>query len=68
MASADRNPTEYRHRDRVAIKRALISVSDKTGLLELAGVVWAVRYGIPKLLRSSERERPHFDARSVSST
>jgi hypothetical protein len=27
------------------------------GLLELVGVVWAVRYGIPKMLRSSERER-----------
>jgi len=23
----------------------------------LAGVVWVVRYGVPKLLRSSERER-----------
>jgi phosphoribosylaminoimidazolecarboxamide formyltransferase/IMP cyclohydrolase len=30
------NPNDYRHRDRVEIKRALISVSDKTGLLELA--------------------------------
>ena len=29
-------PTDYRHRDRVEIKRALLSVSDKTGLLELA--------------------------------
>ena len=29
-------PTEYRHRDRVPVKRALISVSDKTGLIELA--------------------------------
>ena len=29
-------PADYRHRDRVAIKRALISVSDKTGLIELA--------------------------------
>lgn len=26
------------------------------GLLELAGVVWLVRYGVPRLLRSSERE------------
>jgi phosphoribosylaminoimidazolecarboxamide formyltransferase/IMP cyclohydrolase len=42
VASADRNPTEYRHRDRVAIKRALISVSDKTGLLELAAALAAV--------------------------
>ena len=29
-------PTDYRHRDRIEIKRALLSVSDKTGLLELA--------------------------------
>jgi phosphoribosylaminoimidazolecarboxamide formyltransferase/IMP cyclohydrolase len=30
---------DYQHRDRIAIKRALISVSDKTGLLELAKVL-----------------------------
>lgn len=36
MASSNYSPTDYRHRDRIAIKRALISVSDKTGLLELA--------------------------------
>ncbi len=29
-------PTDYRHRDRIEIRRALLSVSDKTGLLELA--------------------------------
>ena len=29
-------PNDYRHRDRVEIKRALLSVSDKTGLLDLA--------------------------------
>ena len=29
-------PADYRHFDRVDIKRALISVSDKTGLLDLA--------------------------------
>ncbi len=29
-------PADYRHFDRIEIKRALISVSDKTGLLELA--------------------------------
>jgi phosphoribosylaminoimidazolecarboxamide formyltransferase/IMP cyclohydrolase len=29
-------PNDYRHRDRIEIKRALLSVSDKTGLLELA--------------------------------
>ena len=28
--------SDYRHRDRVLIRRALISVSDKTGLIELA--------------------------------
>ena len=36
MASADRNPNDYRHRDRIPVRRALISVSDKTGLLDLA--------------------------------
>lgn len=36
MASANRNPNEYRHRDRIEIRRALISVSDKTSLLDLA--------------------------------
>ncbi|MFM6980608.1 MAG: bifunctional phosphoribosylaminoimidazolecarboxamide formyltransferase/IMP cyclohydrolase [Micrococcales bacterium] len=35
-ASNNYTPADYRHFDRVAIKRALISVSDKTGLLELA--------------------------------
>ena len=30
------SPSDYRYRDRIEIKRALISVSDKTGLLELA--------------------------------
>lgn len=35
MAS-NHNPNEYRHRDRIAVNRALLSVSDKTGLLELA--------------------------------
>ena len=37
MAAENPNqPSDYRHRDRIEIKRALLSVSDKTGLLELA--------------------------------
>ena len=40
-----------------AVLGALDSLPLVPGLLELTGVVWAVRYGIPKLLRSSERER-----------
>ncbi len=40
-AHNDHKPADYRHRDRVAIKRALLSVSDKTGLLELAQVLAA---------------------------
>lgn len=40
-----------------AVLGALDSLPLVPGLLELVGVVWAVRYGIPKLLRSSERER-----------
>lgn len=35
MASA-RNSNEYVHRDKVQVRRALISVSDKTGLIDLA--------------------------------
>lgn len=38
-ANNDHKPADYRHRDRVPIKRALLSVSDKTGLLELAKVL-----------------------------
>jgi len=30
------SPADYRHRDRIDVRRALISVSDKTGLLDLA--------------------------------
>lgn len=36
MAGPQRDPNQYMHRDRIAPKRALLSVSDKTGLLELA--------------------------------
>ncbi len=32
-------PADYRHRDRIQVRRALISVSDKTGLLDLAKVL-----------------------------
>ena len=35
-AHHDHQPADYRHRDRIQIKRALLSVSDKTGLLEFA--------------------------------
>ena len=35
-AHHDHQPADYRHRDRIEIRRALISVSDKTGLLEFA--------------------------------
>jgi len=38
-AQNEYTPADYRHRDRVAIKRALISVSDKTGLIELASAL-----------------------------
>ena len=40
-----------------AVLGALDSLPLVPGLLELAGVVWTVRFGVPKLLRSSERER-----------
>ena len=35
-AHNDHKPADYRHRDRVAIRRALLSVSDKTGIIDLA--------------------------------
>ena len=36
MSGATIDPSLYRERDRVAIRRALVAVSDKTGLVELA--------------------------------
>jgi phosphoribosylaminoimidazolecarboxamide formyltransferase/IMP cyclohydrolase len=41
MAGPSHDPTLYRDRDVVPIRRALVSVSDKTGLLELAGALAA---------------------------
>ena len=41
----------------VTLLAALVGLPLVPGLLELAGVVWMVRYGVPKLLRSSEREQ-----------
>ncbi len=41
MAGPAIDPSLYRHRDIVPVKRALISVSDKNGLLELAGALAA---------------------------
>lgn len=39
-AHNDHSPADYRHRDRIQIRRALLSVSDKTGLLELAKALY----------------------------
>lgn len=36
MAVKSHDPSLYEHRDQIEVKRALISVSDKTGLLDLA--------------------------------
>ena len=41
MAGPRHDSSLYRDRDFVEVKRALLSVSDKTGLLELAGVLAA---------------------------
>jgi phosphoribosylaminoimidazolecarboxamide formyltransferase/IMP cyclohydrolase len=42
MAGHDsRNANDYRHRDRIQVRRALVSVSDKTGLEELARALGA---------------------------
>ncbi len=35
-AHNDHQPADYRHRDRIAVRRALLSVSDKTGIIDLA--------------------------------
>ncbi|MBA4248206.1 MAG: bifunctional phosphoribosylaminoimidazolecarboxamide formyltransferase/inosine monophosphate cyclohydrolase [Microbacterium sp.] len=39
MAGPAHDPALYRHRDAVPVRRALISVSDKSGLLELAAAL-----------------------------
>ena len=36
MAVQSQDPSLYEHRDQIEVRRALISVSDKSGLLELA--------------------------------
>lgn len=36
MAGASRSSSDYQHRDQIKPRRALVSVSDKTGLLDLA--------------------------------
>ncbi|MBC7518363.1 MAG: bifunctional phosphoribosylaminoimidazolecarboxamide formyltransferase/IMP cyclohydrolase [Microbacteriaceae bacterium] len=41
MSGPTHDPADYRERDVVAITRALVSVSDKTGLLELAAALAA---------------------------
>ena len=41
MSAPTHDPSEYRARDAIPITRALISVSDKTGLLELAAALVA---------------------------
>jgi len=41
MAGPRLDPSLYRHRDLVPIRRALVSVSDKSGLLELAAALTA---------------------------
>ncbi len=39
MSASAHQPSEYRERDAIPIRRALISVSDKTGLLDLAAAL-----------------------------
>ena len=41
MAGPSHDPALYRHRDLVPVRRALVSVSDKSGLLELAAALAA---------------------------
>ena len=39
MSATERDPAEYRDRDVIPVRRALVSVSDKTGLRELASAL-----------------------------
>ena len=39
MAGSAHDPADYRFRDAIPVRRALVSVSDKTGLLELASAL-----------------------------
>ncbi len=39
MAGPSHDPSLYEHRDKVEIRRALLSVSDKTGLLDFAAAL-----------------------------
>ncbi len=41
MSGPSHDPNLYTHRDVVPVRRALISVSDKTSLLDLAGALSA---------------------------
>ncbi len=41
MAVQSHDPSSYEHRDQIQVRRALISVSDKTRLLDLAGALAA---------------------------
>ena len=45
-AHHDHQPADYRHRDRIQVRRALVSVSDKTGLLEFAQALVAAGVSI----------------------
>lgn len=42
MAVSSHDPSQYEHRDQIEVRRALISVSDKTKLLDLAGALAAL--------------------------
>jgi hypothetical protein len=40
-----------------ALIQAIDSIPLLPGLLELVGVIWVLRYGVPRLLRSSDRQQ-----------
>ncbi len=48
MSGPQHDASLYRDRDHVAVRRALISVSDKTGLIELATALHAAGVEIRK--------------------
>ncbi|HOW00342.1 MAG TPA: bifunctional phosphoribosylaminoimidazolecarboxamide formyltransferase/IMP cyclohydrolase, partial [Rhodoglobus sp.] len=53
MSGPSHDPSDYRERDAIPIRRALVSVSDKTGLVELAtalaaaGGIWVRQSSFP---------------------
>ena len=67
MAGPSHDPALYRDRDVVPVRRALVSVSDKTGLIELAGALAAAGVEIVSTGSTAARIREAgFDVTDVA--